>query len=403
MTEDYGFQKMHSVRQQAKLRRRRQALLVSACVVMGGVGSLTGLLGRKPIFVMPSMASHVAPLKSQYLLVVGLAPETDQKGKPNNQKLRTDTLLVVDEQPQNHRLHVLSIPRATQILIPGYGTARLDSAFPRGGLALTRQILENLLGIQIPHVLAIDLQGAKRAIDRLGGADLFIEQSLHYVDHAGMLSIDLKPGQQHLDGEKALEYARFRGSDFTEADRISRQQYLLNAIEHQAASNVWRLPQLVSDLHQDIQTDLTPGELGVLADVLESRPKMSFTTLPGDVGQDGYWIPDQGRIIKLMNSLNRSTTSAKTSHPLIEIVYAPGQEQRATKLAASLGDHGLTVIRTAPAATGSLLFSRVISRNLSPSLNPILALEVPGLIWELNDDLSPYSADYTVVLGPDFR
>lgn len=398
---------MASARQQAMFRRRRQTLLIASCLLMAALGSATGMLGRKLAFAMTPIFHHGSnPMRPQHLLIAGLDQDMAGAKRPAP-RLRTDTLLLASIQPGNHLIHVVSIPRDTQVLLQGYGTERINAARCQGGLKRTREAVEALLDIKIDHTLEVDMAGAAESIDRLGGVDLFVERPMRYQDHAARLFIDLKQGWQHFDGAAALRYARFRSDELGEGGRIARQQHLLHAIETKAAAplNVWRLPQLASDLRHVFKTDLTLSDLGDLALFIKSRPAVSFATLPGDMGHDGYWIPHHGRITKLLESLNAEarTSQKRLNAPMVEIVYAPLMEQKATKLAAKLGERGITVIRTAPAATGTMLISRVIGRNVNLARHPSLIAEAPGLSWELSDDVSPYSADYTVVVGSDYR
>lgn len=398
---------MASARQQAIFRRRRQALLVASCLLMGALGSATGMLGRKFAFALDPLFQKAAdPMASQYLLIAGLDRDATVAKRPA-QKLRTDTLLLASVQPSNHLIHLISIPRDTQVLLQGYGTERIGVARGQGGLERTRIAVEALLDIKIDHTLELDMAGAAETINRLGGVDLYVERPMRYQDKAAKLFIDLKQGLQHLDGGAALRYARFRSDELGEVGRIQRQQHLLHALEAKAVAplNVWRLPQLASDLRHALKTDLSLNELSSLARFLKSRPAVSFSTLPGDLGHDAYWIPHHGRIAKLIESLKADvpTLKKRLDAPMVEILFAPSMDQKATKLAAKLGERGLVVVRTAPAATGTRLISRVIGRNGNPILHPALAAEAPGLGWELSDDVSQYSADYTVVVGADYR
>ena len=104
--------------------------------------------------------------------------------------------------------------------------------------------------------LVLAFAGFANVMDALGGVTLDVEERMLY--YAEDTVIDLKPGVQHLDGDKALQYARFRADgvgDFgswggEEHGRVASQKKLLKAVIAQTPSirNAWRLPQKSSVL-----------------------------------------------------------------------------------------------------------------------------------------------------------
>ncbi|HEY9855467.1 MAG TPA: LCP family protein, partial [Stenomitos sp.] len=253
------------------------------------------------------------------------------------------------------------------------------------------------------------LHGAIQFLDELGGVDVFVENPMHYEDHTAKLLIDLKPGMQHLDGKTAVGFARFRHDAMGDIGRVARQQALLHSVEQKLVNpiNWWRLPKLASAAGQLFNSDFAAGDYASLASFAKNRPAVSYTTLPGDFGYHGYWIPNHSRIASLMESLNNDRESAPKAGggaPVsVEVLYGAKQENAATKLAGLLGERGLMVVRTAPLTPNMSTATRVIGRNGNPHQNPVLTSLMPQAAWQLSDDESPYSADYTVVIGPDYK
>jgi anionic cell wall polymer biosynthesis LytR-Cps2A-Psr (LCP) family protein len=89
------------------------------------------------------------------------------------------------------------------------------------------------------------------------------------TDDYGVTTVAFEAGPQHMDGERALAYARIRhgSSDFLRAER---QQLVVQAfvarLLHPAA---WlRFPLLVATVSRAVDTDLTPLDLLRLAPTL---------------------------------------------------------------------------------------------------------------------------------------
>ncbi|HEY9897574.1 MAG TPA: LCP family protein [Pantanalinema sp.] len=397
-------------RQEARYRRRRQALLISSCLFMGAFGGLFGVLGRNVLASPPSFLSFgKQPGRPQSILVLGIDDNYDPAGKRiRNERARTDTIMLVTVLPEKKRLHVLSIPRDTKVLVPEYGTEKINAAHSLGGTERTKEVVENLTGLNVDHVVEVSLSGAISFLDSMGGVDVFVENPMHYTDHTAKLFIDLQQGWQHLDGKTSVGFARFRHDALGDIGRVARQQHLMHAVEQKLLNpiNWWRLPQMAAASGKLFTTDLSAGELGELATFAKNRPAISYTTLPGDFGYSGYWIPNRGRIETLVAKLTEDAKPAKKDAEVaasVEILYGPQKEQAATKVASALSERGLLVVRTAPASNGTSTATRIIGRNGNPAHDPALASLMPNAPWQMSDDTTPYSADYTLVIGPDYR
>jgi LCP family protein required for cell wall assembly len=343
--------------------------------------------------------------KTENVLIVGVDDSYDPEGHrltQKNRRVRTDTILIATIQPRKKAVHVLSIPRDTQVLIPAYGTEKINAAHAIGGIERTKATVEALTGIPIHHTVSVSLSGAAAFLDELGGVDLYVEQKMAYTDRTAGLFIDLKPGMQHLDGKTALGYARFRHDAMGDIGRVSRQQRLLNAVERKLMTPAvwWRLPRLAEASAKLFQSDVPAPKLAALANFAKEKPGVTFTTLPGTFGYNGYWVADRGRIDELVANLSDSKKS-KNKQRTVELLFASSQSDAAVKLASTLTDRGMQVIRTEPLDNESQ-GTKVIGRNGNPHQPNELRNLLPNAPWQLSDDITPYSVDYTVVVGQDF-
>ncbi|MNR86728.1 putative transcriptional regulator YvhJ [compost metagenome] len=394
--------------QRRRFTRRRLTLLAVVCIVMVLAGMGFGSLAR---WLLPAdrlfgwLGGPGSLSKTENVLIVGVDDSYDADGHRQTQKnrrVRTDTILVATIQPRKNAIHVLSIPRDTQVLIPGYGTEKINAAHAIGGIERTKATVEAVTGIPIHHTVSVSLLGAVSFLDELGGIDLYVEQDMKYTDRTAGLFIDLKQGMQHFDGKTAIGYARFRHDAMGDIGRVSRQQRLLNAVERKLMTPAvwWRLPRLAEASSKLFQTDIPAAKLASLANFAKEKPGVSFTTLPGTFGYNGYWVADRGRLDELVANLNEKS-SKKSDHRTVELLYATSQSDAAVKLASTLTDRGLQVIRTEP-LDNETQGTRVIGRNGDPHQPNELRNLLPNAPWQLSDDITPYSVDYTVVVGKDF-
>lgn len=210
----------------------------------------------------------------------------------------TDTLVVAQVNPQKGQIGLLSIPRDTQVELPKYGTGKINMAARGGsGLASTKKMVENLLGLKLDGYLLTDFAGFKKTIDTLGGVTLTVEKDMYYITgDAEDGIINLKQGTQRLNGDQALQYARFRHDALADISRTVRQQAVLKAAAQELLQlkTLPKLPVLIPQIVSSIKTDLDFKEMLTLANVMVRLNKATVIsqTLPGNfVTEEGisYW------------------------------------------------------------------------------------------------------------------
>jgi len=238
------------------------------------------------------------------ILLLGL--DDGDENYPNAPK-RSDTMIVASVNPKDGTVNLLSIPRDTQVNIPGQdGYDKINHAFALGGPDLSERAVEELLNVPIDDYVVINWQGFIKVVDILGGVDLYVEHDMDYDDPYANLSIHLKKGYQHLDGTMAGEYVRFRHDELGDIGRVQRQQRFLKALNDEMFSfgTILKLPSLIMTLKQYVVTDMTTMTLLRVANTVKGFNASVLHTemLPGDFATiDGlsYWVPNQDQI-KLM-------------------------------------------------------------------------------------------------------
>ena len=138
----------------------------------------------------------------------------------------------------------LSIPRDTLATIPDFGNDKINAAYRFGGAKLMVETVEQLLGIDINHVAIVDFAGFRDLIDSLGGVDVKLDKPVCSEISGGAFKIDLRRGEVHLSGEKALALARTRSSTcstINDLDRTRFQQLIIQGMKDRLTS-VTRIP-----------------------------------------------------------------------------------------------------------------------------------------------------------------
>jgi polyisoprenyl-teichoic acid--peptidoglycan teichoic acid transferase len=145
---------------------------------------------------------------------------------------RSDTTILLRINPEKDSIAVMSIPRDLKVEIPEYGTGKFNEAYSYGGPKLTVQVVKELTGMRINHVVNVDFLGFVRAVDAIGCVYTDVDHR-YYHSNAGLppseqyAEINIQPGYQKLCGVKALQYVRFRHTD-TDIVRSARQQAFIS-------------------------------------------------------------------------------------------------------------------------------------------------------------------------------
>jgi LCP family protein required for cell wall assembly len=209
----------------------------------------------------------------------------------------------------------LSIPRDTLVNIPGVGQSKINAAWAVGGPALALKVIEQFTGVQINHLIVVDLANFPKFIDDIGGVTVQTGKICSNISGGaanGGFTLDLNPGVHHLDGEQALILARTRENSCNPASndltREAAQQQILNSIKSQLLSfhTFTHLPWAAWDAPGVIQTDmgsLTLMQLFVASEIGGSAP-VNLLSETGSVynGQD-VLIPNQSNVRAEVNKL----------------------------------------------------------------------------------------------------
>ncbi len=221
--------------------------------------------------------------------------------RPGEKVGRTDSIIVANVDGEKKRIALLSIPRDTRVEIPGHGTDKINAAAVYGGPALTCETVSNLIGMPVQYYALARWEGFKNIVDVLGGVTIDVERNMYHYDSSDgrQYAINLRKGVQRLDGDKALQYVRFRGDALGDIGRTERQLKFLKALAGEVMQPVTlvKLPRLVPEINKSVETNMGFKQMLALARAARyfDQAEIVTQTLPGrflDLRGVSYWYVD---------------------------------------------------------------------------------------------------------------
>lgn len=231
----------------------------------------------------------------------------------------TDTIMVASTNKATKSVNVLSLPRDTRVTFENGSHGKLNSVYgseeeKKRPSAIIKKV-EEITGLDIDYYVIIHPDGFRDVIDALGGVYFDVPQRMYYSDPDQNLYIDLQPGYQLLDGDKAEQYCRFR-SGYATADlgRIQAQQAFIKALFEQKvnAGLVLKIPNLYKQLKTDFDTNISLKDAVRLGKIALSFGTDSIETyqLPSNsqyIGGASYMIVNEQETTKLIQDVFLAT------------------------------------------------------------------------------------------------
>lgn len=207
---------------------------------------------------------------------------------------RSDTIMVASYNTKTKTADIISIPRDTYIERDGFRNSannKINSVYTVKGIEGLNEILLGVTGMKIDKYVTIDYDGVRAAVDAVGGVEVDVPFHMRYTDPYSdpPLDINIPAGEQLIMGDRAMEFLRFRKTNYAgyqgyaEGDlgRIAAQQGFVKSAIKKALS--FKLPKVVSEVYPHVKTDFELSEAVSLAvgSVGLSTDSINFHTLPG--------------------------------------------------------------------------------------------------------------------------
>ncbi len=281
-----------------------------------------------------------------YVLVIGL----DTRGDVLT--LNTDSIHVAHIIPEVDSIKLLSIPRDTRVsntrgedtkinavFAEGYQYARsqamkrpellsgktirlgdfnIAEEYVSSGMVVLRETVEEYLDIDIDYTFLINFQTVVSLVDFVGGIEIDVERDMYWQDNADGTHIHFEKGLQLLDGEQALNYARFRKDlrgeeyDSNDFERGARQQKIMVTLLEQLNSwnNITKISEILDIVTANVKTDMPRSTMLSMANKLYgniSSSNVESIPFPGNWG--GRYVDiepeDLERIKQQFSSIGR--------------------------------------------------------------------------------------------------
>ena len=327
------------------LKRILIALVVVLVILVGGITYKTQKNGGGIQGLLSALVGHdeetLKNLEPIQVLLMGVS--TDNGGK------LTDTIIVGTYDPKTQKASLLSIPRDTFVgknAQTGTGMDKINALYQKGPEKTLEKVNE-ITGLNIKYYMVIDNQALIKLVDVIGGVDFYVPIDMVYDDPTQDLHINLKEGQQKLNGDKAEQLLRYRhgnldkktgkylgtypeeygGNDY--GRMRTQREFMIETVKQTVkAKNILKIKEIVDIAYEYVETNLS---VSVIKDYVPYAVNIDVNSIQSAVLPGGsygpptyslwFFIPDKKETAELMNELYGSgdedtsdTTSSNTNN-----------------------------------------------------------------------------------------
>lgn len=358
----------------------------------------------------------------------------------------TDTILVASIDPINKKAGILSIPRDLWVQPEGMGAMKINAVFAltkyaaqaqgksaaeaesEGFAALEKEVSTDI-GIPIHYHVLVDFKAFEDAINTVGGVDINVDASGVVYEQlwdelAGSnYTLDVREGQQHFDGQRALYYARSRHTSARgDFDRAERQRKLLLALKDKVLSagtysNPARISALISNFGDHVQTNMTIDEVLRLYDIVKDVDNGGVSSIglvdpPDDFLANGFidgqsvLLPKagMGEYAAIQSFVRNKLKDGFITKEDPEIIVLNGTNVAglAQKRADELKSYGYRVTKIADAPTKNYQHTVLVDMRSGQKKYTKRYLELrlgTTTVDQLPDGIDPGTADFVIIIG----
>lgn len=418
------FERKKLLKKKAKKRARNRKIIAA-------IITLLFVIIIVPIFFI---GSFVRSLESSDL-VEGVNPKAnesvnilllgmdigDVEQVENGDIKRTDTIMVLNYNPDSKKINFVSIPRDTQIEVQAYdglGILRdywkINTAYTLGGEEEVIKHVESLLEVPINYIVKIDYKAFRNIIDALGGIKMYIEQDMFYDDNDQDLHINFTAGETVLlDGQKAEEFFRWRenndGTGLVEGDlgRIRNQQKFIKEVIKKCLSPsiIFKMPKILDVVKEDISTNIPAKKMVSYGFKFLLNDGISMNTLEGypeDLYNESFLVVDKDQNREIIDSLKVGVTFKDNSNrDGYKILVLNGS--RIDGLAGSLKDDMESIGYSSVEVGNSEIQDKSIIISNDKELREMLKSDI-GITKLDKNKVADYSDyDAVIIIGEDYN
>ena len=409
-------------------------------------GGLSGMLAT----VVGHDENTKKDLKEIKVLVLGVSTDLDSE--------LTDTIMVASYNPNTQKANLLSIPRDTftgKNSKKAIASQKINSLYninrtPEKTLAAVNE----LTGLDIKYYVVVKTEALIKLVDAIGGVTFNVPIDMKYDDPTQDLHIDLKAGEQVLNGDKAEQLLRWRhsnnikgvgmttypseyGNDDFGRMRTQRDFIIATLKQTLKPSNIFKIGQILEIAHENVETNV---ELSVAKDYIPyavelDTENITSATLPGttpdmkDTNNVSIFVADKTATKELIqsmfysdveeenveeNTISNSTstknttsnnttisTNSKTSDKVtIELLNGCGDNSKVEEAKKLLEDAGYKVKKTGK--TSSIAKTIITNKKNASDEDLKNMKQVLGRGNISTNKSSTSLVDVTIIIGKDF-
>ncbi|AAO36554.1 LytR family transcriptional regulator [Clostridium tetani] len=335
----------------------------------------------------------------------------------DNEPKRTDTIILMNYNPKNKKINIVSIPRDTRVVINN-NWQKINNAHAIDGVNGLINSVENLLKVNINYYAKLNFKGFRSLVDSVGGIDMEIAQNMYYDDASQNLHINFKKGEKvHLDGKKAEEFFRWRknndGTGLAEGDlgRIKNQHLFIEKFiaKVKSPSTIARLPIMLSTLPKYVETNMEPNDMVKYAYnfLRVEKSDMQIRTLKGEakyIGKISYFIYDENGnrdiISMFRGGTSESSYNINEEDIKVEILNGTNVNGLAATIGKKMKAKGFSNVSVGN--TNQSKESKIIASGLDKKTLKSISKEL-GIKNVENSSLRDRGRFVKVIIGEDFK
>jgi len=245
-----------------------------------------------------------------------------------NEGINANTVMVASYCGITREANLISIPRDIPVH-PTRNGRKLSSSYMigagggrgiAGGVAQMQRDVQTVIGFIPDFYVVIDYDTFFTIIDAVGGIYIDVPIRMRYDDPYQNLRIDIQPGLQHMDGETALLFSRFRQANRNsgypslpdgDLGRIRNQQAVISAVISQLLRvenlNPVRINEFVNIFNDSVHTNISFRDMPFFANELrhingvDALSTHTFPTHAATVNDISYLFLMPSTVVELLN------------------------------------------------------------------------------------------------------
>lgn len=235
-----------------------------------------------------------------------------------NDDYNTDTIMLGQVDSNKDTVKFVSIPRDTMVDV-NIKYKKINNAYGRAGMDELRRLLGEVTGIYPDYYCLVNMEDFIEIVDVIGGVDFNVPYDMYHADVDLKYHIDLKAGYQTLDGSKAIQLVRFRGTSASDYGRMEVQRDFLKAVGKKMVTefSLSQASGMIEVISKSIETNMPVKDMIWffinVATTMDFDNDLVFDVLPGTTtgrynGQDYVYLDPQQTADYINANINPYTT-----------------------------------------------------------------------------------------------